>query len=110
VPWTEQYSGFGACAGTSATDAIDTYGTSKPDTFDTAHIDDAADPACGKSIDPVDRHASMASLGCCLWCPFMNSLDLAIEKARKACFFEKKKQETLAQLASAFPQRLSLNL
>jgi hypothetical protein len=29
--------------------------------------------------------------------------------SRKAFFFEKKKQKTLAQLASAFPQRLSLN-
>jgi hypothetical protein len=29
---------------------------------------------------------------------------------RKACFFEKKQQKTFAQLASAFPQRLSLNL
>jgi hypothetical protein len=30
--------------------------------------------------------------------------------SRKACFFEKKQQKTLAQLASAFPRRLSLNL
>jgi hypothetical protein len=29
-------------------------------------------------------------------------------RGRKAFFFEKKKQKTFAQLASAFPQRLSL--
>jgi hypothetical protein len=31
-------------------------------------------------------------------------------KGRKDFFFEKKKQKTFAQLASAFPQRLSLNV
>jgi hypothetical protein len=31
-------------------------------------------------------------------------------KVRKDFFFEKKQQKTFAQLASAFPQRLSLNL
>jgi hypothetical protein len=30
--------------------------------------------------------------------------------SRKTFFFEKKKQKTFAQLASAFPQRLSLNV
>jgi hypothetical protein len=39
------------------------------------------------------------------WCH-----DVSLQgRQERTCFLEKKKQETLAKLASAFPQRLSLN-